>query len=742
MGGKGVDKSRRRFLLAAAGGAVLAVGVYLGFGGEKRRDGREVWSDSPEDWAPNAWLKIDGQGRVTVRVKHSEMGQGCTTGLPALVAEELEVDWDQMGFEIAPVEEIYKNPAMGIQLTGGSTATPTSWEPLRMAGAIARELLIAAAAKEWGVPTGECKAAHGAVTHQASKRSLTYAQLTAAASRLEPPKQVALKKPEEYKLIGKDLPRLDAKAKMEGKAVFGIDVELPGMLTAAVIQPPVFGDRLKSFDAAQAEKMPRVKRVLPMVGGLAVVAETYWHASRAAQAVDIKWEGLGNASLDSDALWERWTELLAQDEAKEMFRKGDAARALQSASQVVSADYRAPFQAHATPEPMNCTAWVQPDSCRIWAPTQNQDGTQEAAARLTGLAYSQVQVHTTFLGGGYGRRSAVDYVAQAVELSMRLGAPVKVVWSREEDIQHDFYRPASLQRVRAGLDPQGRLTAWSHRLVGPDQLSFLMPLLFPTIMPYWLPRGVRNAGYWLGENVIAKIVKGNAVTEGVAPLPYAVDHVLVDYIHDDPGVPTGFWRGVAHTSNAFVAECFVDEIARAGGRDPLELRLELFRDNPRMQKVLRVAAREAAWSDKPSAGVFRGLAAHEFSGAMVAMVAEISLGRERGFKVERITAAVDCGQVINPYIVRDQIIGGAVFGLTAAMKSAITLKQGRVEQSNFDDFPLLRMSEMPAMTVHMVESHLPPKGIGEAGVPPVAPAVANAVYAATGKPVRSLPIFI
>ncbi len=742
MGGKGVNKSRRRFLLAAAGGAALVVGVYLGVGGEKSRNAREAWGDSPGGWVPNAWLKIDGKGLVTVRVKHSEMGQGCTTGLPAMVAEELEVAWAQVDFEIAPVEAIYKNPAFGIQMTGGSTATPTSWDPLRMAGAIARQLLIAAAAQRWGVPATECKAESGKVVHQASKRSLAYGELTAAAARLQPPKEVTLKDPSQYKLIGQDLPRLDAPAKVEGKAVFGLDVKLPGMLTATVIQPPVFGDRLKSYEAEKAAKMPGVKRVLPIASGLAVVAQTYWQASRAAQALEIKWGVAGNQALDSEALWGRWAKLLDNADAKEMFAKGEAAKALQAASKVISADYRVPFQAHATPEPMNCTAWVQRDSCQVWAPTQNQDGAQETAARLTGMGYHQVQINTTFLGGGYGRRSVVDYVAQAVELSMAMGAPIKVMWSREEDIQHDFYRPASLQRLQAGLDQKGRLNAWSQRIVGPDHLSFLMPELFPTIIPYWLPRGVRNAGRWASENVIANLMKGNGAQAGAAPLPYAVDNALVDYVHDDPGVPTGFWRGVAHTANAFTLECFVDEIARASGRDPLELRLELFKGNPRMQKVLQVVAREAGWQEKPPAGVFRGLAAHEFPGTMVAMVAEISLGKERGFKVERITAAVDCGRVITPYIVRDQIMGGAAFGLTATIKGAITLKKGRVQQSNFDDFPILRMSEMPSMRVHLVKSDLPPKGIGEAGVPTVAPAVANAVFAATGKPVRSLPLFI
>jgi isoquinoline 1-oxidoreductase beta subunit len=687
-------------------------------------------------------LKIDDKGLVTVRVKHSEMGQGCTTGLPAMVAEELEVEWSQVRYEFAPVEAIYKNPAYGIQMTGGSTGVPTSWDPLRMAGAVARELLIMAAAQKWGVPAKECKAVNGQVLHRASKRSLPYAQLIAAASKLEPPENVALKDPKDYKLIGKELPRLDAPAKVEGSAVFGLDLKLPGMLVATVIQPPVFGDRLNSFKAAKASKMPGVKKIIPIQSGLAVVAENYWQASQAAQEVDITWQGSGDQNLDSDALWARWEKMLDGDDAKEMFAQGEPAEALQAASKVISADYKVPYQAHATPEPMNCTAQVKDGHCRIWAPTQNQDAAQEVAARLTGFGYHQIEVNTTFLGGGYGRRSVVDYVAQAVELSLAMKAPVQVVWSREEDMQHDFYRPASLTRLKAGLDQDGKLVAWSQRIVGPDQLSFLISELFPTMIPYWLPRGVRNAGRWASDNIIANLAKGNGAQAGAAPLPYAVNNALVEYVHDDPGVPTGFWRGVGHTGNAFTMECFVDEIARAMGRDPYELRLELFKGNPRMQKVVQIVARESGWKEKPPAGVYRGMAAHEFPGTMVAMVAEISLKKDSGIKVERITAAVDCGRVVNPYIVRDQVIGGAAFGLSATIKSAITIKKGRVQESNFDDFPILRNSEMPPMQVHLVESDLPPKGIGEAGVPPIAPAVANAVFAATGKPVRSLPIFM
>jgi isoquinoline 1-oxidoreductase beta subunit len=739
-----VYMGRRRFLkVAVLGGAGLALGVYLGFGGEEKRSLEESWGVRPGSWTPNAWLRIDPDGTVTVRVNHSEMGQGVTTGLPTLVAEELEVPWSRVRFEIAPVEEVYKNPAFNAQMTGGSTSTPTSWDVLRQAGALAREMLICAAALTWGVEAGTCRAEEGVVIHIPSKRRLGYEELATRAAQLDPPRKVRLKDPASYRLIGRDLPRLDAEEKIEGEAVFGMDVRLPGLLTATVVHPPVFGDGVKSFKAEKALAMPGVRRVMAIDTGVAIVADTFWQARQATEAVEIEWDGKGNREVSSGALWKRWAELARGKEtleAKELFSRGEPDRALKGAARTIRAAYRLPFQAHATAEPMNCTAHVEKDRCRIWAPTQNQDGTQEVAARLTGLGYGDIEVYTTYLGGGFGRRGAVDFVVEAVELSRSLGAPVKVIWSREEDIAHDLYRPASYHRLRAGLDGDGRPIAWTHRIVGPDHLAKEIPSMLGTMMPYWVPRGLRDLATRASTEFLPSVISGGGVKGGAAPLPYAIGHVRVDYVHDDPGVPVGFWRSVGNSANAFVVECFLDEIAAAGGRDPVALRMELLNASPRMRAVLELAARQAGWSNKPPVGIHRGVAVHEFHGTFVAMVAEVSVDSHKQVRVHRVVCAVDCGRVINPRIVRAQVAGGLIFGLTATLKSEITLKKGRVRQSNFHDFPILTLEETPRIEVHPVKSEHRPSGIGEVGVPPIAPAVANAVFAATGKRLRKLPL--
>lgn len=736
-----VDRSRRRFMkIAVLGGAGLGLGLYLGLGGERSHPTEEGWSGGSGLWTPNAWLSIDHEGRVTVRVNHSEMGQGVTTGLPTIVADELGADWTRVGFEIAPVEEYYKNPAMNVQMTGGSTSTPTSWDPLRRAGAVAREMLISAAAQRWKVTPDKCRAEGGAVIHPDGRTRLDFGELVAAASRLRPPHEIRLREPGEYRLIGTDVPRLDVADKISGKAVFGIDVQLPGLLTATVIHPPVMGDDLESFDDSNTMKIPGVRRVLPLGRGLAVAADTFWQARRGADHLAIRWRDGGLRNLNTPGLWRRWQGLADSGEAKELYSLGDVPAALSGAGQRVEAVYRVPFQAHATPEPMTCTAHVERDLCRVWAPTQNQDGVQEVAARLTGLAYTDVQVITTYMGGGFGRRGSVDYAAQAVELSRALARPVKVIWTREEDIRNDDFRPGSLNRLTAVLDGDGRPSAWSHRIVGPDQMSHLVPDLLPTGLPYWLPRGVRNLTRWASERFMTSIMAGEGVKTGAAPLHYAVPNVEVDYIHDNPGIRAGFWRSVGSSANAFVVERFMDELALAAGRDPVDYRLALL--DPRPRAVLELAVRRSGYRDPRPPGVHLGAAIHEFHGAWVAMVARVRLDDEGRPVVERVTCGVDCGRVINPRNVRAQVVGGVVFGLTATIKGAITFRDGRVEQSNIHDFPLLAFDEMPEVDVHLIDSRAAPNGVGEIGVPPIAPAVANAVSIATGRPVRELPVKI
>lgn len=737
-----VDKGRRRFIkLSVLGGSGLVLGMYLGFGGEHNPSPVESWQPGPKEWTPNAWLQIGPDGLVTVRVNHTEMGQGVSTGLPTILADELDAAWDQIRFEIAPVEDVYKNPANGIQMTGGSTSTPTSWNILRQAGAAARQMLIAAAAQRWSVHSSQCGAHKGYVIHTPTSRKLGYGELAAAAAKMEIPSEIKLKDPRDFDLIGTNPPRLDIPEKIEGKAVYGIDITLPGMFTATVIHPPVFGDTLKSFDDSQARALPGVRRVLAIESGIAVVADTFWQAQKGVKALKIEWADGGSRGMSNQSIWRRWEALAVSDDGEELHAEGDFDQALAGSAKTISAVYKLPWQAHACPEPMNCTAHVEPDRCRVWAPTQMQGGAMELVGRLTGLPHAKIDIITPYVGGAFGRRAWLDYVQQAVEISQAMGAPVKVIWTREEDIEHDTYRPASYNLLQAGLDSKGNPLAWSMRIVGPDENSIQIPPIMPAILPHWVPRALRNAAGWAARQAAPGLMEGMGVKQGAAPLHYAIDNFRLDYVHDNPGVMVGFWRSVGSSSNAFVVECFMDEIAAASGQDPVAMRLKLTKEkSPRMHKVLALAAEKAGWGKNPDPGVFQGAAVHEFHNTIVAMIADISIARGSDITVHRVTCAVDCGRVINPNNVRDQISGGIAFGLTAALKGEITIKGGRVEQSNLHDFPLLTMSEMPEVHVHLVKSSDPPLGIGEPGVPPIAPAVANAVFAATGKRLRRLPL--
>ena len=732
--------SRRRFLkIGAFSGAALTLGIYLGTGGEQRKSTTEVWPDRADCFRPNAWLNIGSDETVTVRVHHTEMGQGIATALAMIVAEELDADWADVRVEIAPAEAVYKNPRFNSQMTAASTSVRTSWDPLRRAGAAARQMLMAAAARTWKVPFEECRTERGAVVHVESGRRFRYGELVEAAASIPEPEQVILKKMDQYRFIGQPLLRLDAPEKINGSAVFGIDVQLPDMLNATVVHAPVFGAWVSGFDATVAGRMPGVRKVFAISSGVAVVADTFWQARTAAETVRVQWEHSDRQSVSSEALRERWIGLCGT-KGKSVHRQGDPERAFGSAARTIQAVYELPFQAHATPEPMNCTAHVKKDCCEIWAPTQNQDGAQEVAARITGLGYDRIVVHTPFVGGGFGRRVTVDYVAEAVEISQAMRAPVKVTWTREEDMRNDCYRPAVLGLLEAALNPEGRPTAWRHRIVGPDHMAHRLPDLIPTGLPYGVPRALRNAAGALAGVVLPRIVPGKKAIEGAAPLSYAVDNVAVEYVHDDPGVPLGFWRSVAFSQNVFFVESFMDEISAASARDPLELRLSLLNEAPRLKAVLMLAAEKANWGQNPPPGCHRGLAAYDFHGTQLAAVAEISVGKDDRIRVQRVVCAVDCGVVINPKTVAAQITGGIAFGLTAVLKSRITVTRGRVDQGNFDDFPLLRMHEMPEVEVHIVPSADPPTGIGESSVPIIAPAVVNAFFAATGRRIRKLPL--
>jgi len=699
--------SRRDFLKLSAAGGGLLLGLHLPM------TTRGQSPSAADQFAPNAWIRIDSDGAIVFMVARSEMGQGVMTSLPMLLAEELEVGLDQITVRFAPADPAYTNRLIGQQLTGGSTSIRDAWTKLREAGAVARTLLVQAAAARWGVEADDCRAERGRVNHPDGKPTLGYGALATEAAALPLPPGVFLKEPDEWRLIGTPAPRLDTPDKVNGRARFGIDVRLTDKAVASVERCPVFGGRVKSFDAEAAKKMPRVIDVLPIDSGVAVVAEDTWTAFKARKALTVEWDFGGNADQSSASIRERFAAELDSD-AVPVRTEGEAASALADAAQTIEALYETPFQAHACMEPMNCTAYVRADSCDVFVPTQAQTRCQQVAMEITGFPAERVRVHTTFLGGGFGRRGEQDFVRDAVELSKALKRPVQVVWTREDDIRHDYYRPAGLNRLRAGLDANGRPVAWLHHIVGHSIMS--------RVAPASVADGVDRTS-----------------VEGAENLPYAIPNIQVEYRLENSHVPVGFWRAVGSSQNAWITECFLDELAVAGGQDPLALRRSLLTEHPRHLGVLNLAADKAGWDRPAKNGRHRGIAVAESFGSYVAQVAEISI-EEGQVRVHRIVCAVDCGQVINPDTVVAQMESGIIFGLTATLKSAITIADGRVEQGNFDDFPLLRLSETPVIDVHIMPSDESPGGVGEPGLPPIAPAVCNAVLAATGKPVRTLPI--
>ncbi len=698
--------SRRQFLqtgAAAAGG--LVIGFHLPAPG---RGARAATAEA----AINAWLRIAPDDTVTILVAHSEMGQGVYTSLPMIVAEELEADWKKVRAEMAPADPEYRNRMFGVQATGGSTSVRSSFDHLRQAGATAREMLRQAAAERWGVPVAECHASGGRIVHGPKGWQATYGELAEAAARLEPPAEVALKKPAQWTLIGKPTPRLDTPLKVDGSAVFGVDVKLDGLLVGTVMACPVFGGRLRSVDEAPALAVKGVRAVVPLDDAVVVVADGYWPALKGLRALAPVWDEGANAAMSSASIRAGFMAALDGPAAVAATAGDDAA--LAGAAKQVEAVYEVPFLAHATMEPMNATARVAADGVEIWAPTQGQGPIQFAVGAALGVEPVQVKVHTTFLGGGFGRRFETDFVLQTVLAAKAVGAPVKLIWSREEDIRHDFYRPAAVARLRGGLDAAGRPVAWQARLV------------CPSIMTRALPDYVKDG------------IDPSSV-EGAVEIPYRIANRRTEYAMTHTGVPVGFWRSVGNSQNAFFVESFLDEIAHAAGADPLDFRLRLLDEAPRHRAVLEAAAEAAGWGGPLAAGRFRGLALHESFGSIVAEAVEISVGEGKALRVHKVACAVDCGVVVNPDTVVAQMESGIVYGLTAALFGEITLRDGRVEQGNFDGYEMLRLAQMPEIAVRIVESGAALGGIGEPSTPPIAPAVANAIFAATGERVRSLP---
>jgi isoquinoline 1-oxidoreductase beta subunit len=713
---------RRVFL---KGSAALAGSLIIGFHLPTRgaRAAQSAGAATGGTFAPNAFLRIAPDNTVTVIVKHLEMGQGVYTGLPTLLAEELEVDWKQVRVEAAPADVArYANLAWGgaAQGTGGSTSLANSWEQLRRAGAMARQMLITAAAQTWNVGAGGLKAEKGFVIDPQSGRRLSYGELTAKAASLPPPTDVKLKTPSQWRLIGRSVPRKDSPEKVNGAAVFAVDVKLPGMLTAVVARPPRFGGRVKRFDARKAKAMPGVKAVVEIPQGVAVVATDFWSALQARNALVIEWDETRAFTGGSEELFRHYAEL-AQQPGAVARKEGNAEAALDSAARRLGATFEFPFLAHAPMEPLSSVVRLTDEVCEVWAGSQLQTLDQAVAARIAGLPPERVRIHTLLAGGSFGRHAnpTADYIAEGVAVAAAtraLGAPIRLMWTREDDIRGGYYRPLYVHRITAGLDTAGRPVAWLQRIVGQSILKGT---------PF--------------EGMMKDGIDPTSV-EGAANLPYAIPHLQVELHTVDIGVPVLWWRSVGSTHTAFSTEVMMDMLAHAAAQDPVAFRLGLLAKHPRHAGVLKLAAEKAGWGRALPRNRGQGVAVHESFHSFVAQVAEVTVRDEGTFSVDRVVCAVDCGVAVNPDVVRAQMESGIVFGLSAALYGAVTLKDGTVVQSNFSDYPVLRLDETPKIEVHIVKSEAPPTGVGEPGVPPIAPAVANALFAATGKWLTKLPL--
>jgi isoquinoline 1-oxidoreductase subunit beta len=706
---------RREFIRtgAAIGGGLL-VSLYAPLPGGPS----SALAADEKDFALNAFVRIGTDESVTVISAHSEMGQGIYTSLPMLLNEELQADWSKIRVEPAPVDKVYNHPVFGVQMTGGSTTSPAEWERYRKMGATARVMLIEAAATKWGVEASTCRVEKGVVIHAAMSKRASYGSLANAAAKLTPPANVPLKNPKDFTLVGKPTRRLDTPSKTNGTAQFGLDVIVPGMLTAVVARPPVFGGKVAKLDAREALKVPGVKAVEQVPSGVAVIAERFWPAKLGREKLVIEWDLGPNAGLSTEKLLRDFAETALKPGAIAK-KTGDPAAALKTAAKTVTAEYDVPYLAHAMMEPLNCVVDLRRDSCEIWTGTQFETVDRANAAQAAALPPESVQIHTTLLGGGFGRRAnpTSDFVVEAVHVAKAAKAPVKVVWTREDDIRGGWYRPMWHDRFVAGLDANGDPVAWTHTIVGQS-----------------IMQGTPFEAYGIKDGI------DSASVEGAADLLYGMPNLQVDLHTPKMGVPVQWWRSVGHSHTGFSVEAFFDEVAHAGGKDPYELRRKLLAKQPRMLAVLELAAQKADWGSKLPPGVGRGIATHFSFDSYVAQVVEASVEKGGAVRVHRVVCALDCGLVINPDTVRAQMEGGIIFGLTAALKTEITLKDGRVEQGNFHDYQMLRIFESPEIAVHIVPSGENPTGVGEPGVPPVAPALANAIFAATGKRVRRLPI--
>jgi isoquinoline 1-oxidoreductase beta subunit len=708
--------SRREFLHSSA---LTGASLLIAFHVPRRALARPLQAagQKPALPEPNTFVRVGEDDSVTVLLAHSEMGQGIWTTLAMLVAEELGCDWSKVRVEHAPAAPAYKHTLFGIQMTGGSTTTRTEFDRYRTAGAVARDMLVRAAAQEWKVNPRRLHTDRGAVVY--GKRRIQFGKLVARAQALPPPGSVQLKKASEWKIISRPTRRLDTPEKIEGRAKFGIDVQFPDLRTAVVARPPVFGATLKSVRDDKARGVPGVQSVVKVPSGVAVVARDFWSAKRGRDLLDLEWDLGAGATLDSDQLLASYR-ALARTKGLVALTAGDAETALGGAGKRLEAEYDVPYLAHAPMEPLNCTVKLAPESCEIWTGTQLQTLDQANAAQIAGLPPEKVSIHTTFLGGGFGRRATPtsDFVSEAVHVAKASGVPVKVVWTRDDDIRGGYYRPLFLHRIQAGLDAQGRCIAWNHVVVGQS-------LLAGTPFEGMIKNGIDEAS-----------------VEGTVDSPYLKSVAAKQITLHSPTNPVTvlWWRSVGNTHTAFAMESMIDELAHAAGKDPLEYRTAMLRESPRHARALQLAADKAGWGRPAAEGHARGLAVHESFGSIVAQVAEVSVERNRRIRVHRVTCAIDCGLAVNPLAVEAQVQGSVAFGLGPVLTSKLTLKDGRVQQRNFHDYKVLRINEMPVVGVHIVKSDAEMGGVGEPATAPISAAVANAVFALTGQRLRSLPL--
>jgi len=712
--------SRREFvtvLAAVGGGLLLGCRVDEGQRAASTAASASAPGATAPAFAPNAFIRIGTDGRITLIMPQVEMGQGMYTSMPMLLAEELEVGLDQVQLDHAPPnDKLYANPLFGLQMTGASSSVRAMYEPLRKAGAVGRQLLVAAAAQTWGVDSASCRARKGVVTHTPTGRTLAYGALADKAATLPVPAEVTLKDPKDFILIGTPAKRLDTPSKVNGTAKFSIDVRLPGLKIATLAASPVLGGKVASLDDSKAMAIPGVRQIVRLEDLVAVVGDHMWAAKQGLAALTIRWDDGPNGKLSTDDVVQG-LDAASRKPGVVARKQGAPDSALSGAAKRIEAMYQAPFLAHATMEPVNCTVHVRKDGCEVWTGSQVLSRVQATAAQVTGFPLEKVVVHNHLLGGGFGRRLEVDFETQAVRIARHVDGPVKVVWTREEDIQHDVYRPYYYDRIAAGLNPQGRPVAWTHRLVG------------PSIIARWAPPFFKD-----GIDIDA--------VDGAVQLLYDIPAIQVEYVrHEEPVLNTGFWRGVGVTHNTFVIESFIDELAAASKQDPVAFRRALLGKSPRAMAVLNLATKEAGWGKLLPPGHGRGVALL-YSGwdTYLAQVAEVEITGSGEVRVRRIVCAVDCGTIVNPDIVKAQIESGVVFGISGALWGEITLKNGRVEQSNFNDYRVLRMNETPTIDVHLVRNGEAPGGIGEPGTAVTAPALANAIFAVTGKRLRKLPL--